>query len=55
VGAALADALLERGWIARIPDSRALSVTLPGRKKLADLGMADYRIPAASDRVVAVT
>jgi DNA-binding transcriptional ArsR family regulator len=44
VGAALADAFLERRWIARVPDSRALSVTAAGRKKLAELKVADYAV-----------
>ena len=35
IGAALADAFLERGWIARIPDSRALTITASGRKQLS--------------------
>src|SRR5258706_170831 len=46
VGAALAQAFLERHWVARIPDSRALTVTAGGRKKLSELGLADR--PAAS-------
>jgi DNA-binding transcriptional ArsR family regulator len=41
VGAALADAFLEQKWIARIPDSRALTVTAGGRKKLTELGVTD--------------
>jgi len=41
VGAALAATFLERNWIARIPDSRALTVTPAGRRKLSDLGIAD--------------
>ena len=41
VGAALAQVFLERGWVARIPDSRALTVTAGGRKNLAELGLAD--------------
>jgi DNA-binding transcriptional ArsR family regulator len=45
VGAALAQAFLERCWVARIPDSRALTVTAGGRKKLSELGLADR--PAA--------
>jgi DNA-binding transcriptional ArsR family regulator len=45
VGAALADAFLERRWIARVPDSRALSVTAAGRKKLAELKVVDYAVP----------
>jgi DNA-binding transcriptional ArsR family regulator len=45
VGAALAAAFLERQWIARIPDSRALTITATGRRKLAELGVPDH--PAA--------
>ena len=41
VGAALATALLTQRWIARIPDSRALTVTPAGRRKLAELRVAD--------------
>jgi DNA-binding transcriptional ArsR family regulator len=41
VGAGLAQVFLERNWIARIPDSRALTVTAAGRKKLAELGASD--------------
>ena len=41
VGASLAAALLAREWIARIPDSRALTITAAGRKKLAELGIVD--------------
>jgi DNA-binding transcriptional ArsR family regulator len=41
VGAVLAEAFLEQRWIARIPDSRALSVTASGRAKLAELGVAE--------------
>jgi hypothetical protein len=48
VGAGLARAFLERGWIARIPDSRALTVTAAGRKKLAELGVADPQSPTHS-------
>jgi len=43
VGAGLAHAFLGRSWIARIPDSRALTVTAGGRKKLAELGVAGLR------------
>ena len=43
VGAALADAFFARRWIARVPDSRALSVTPLGRKTLAAIGVAEYR------------
>lgn len=42
VGAALAQAFLERRWVLRIQDSRALTVTASGRKKLSELGLADY-------------
>ena len=42
VGAALARVFLERRWVARIQDSRALTVTPGGRKELGDLGLADY-------------
>ena len=45
VGAALAQVFLERGWVARIQDSRALTVTADGRKKLSELGLEDR--PAA--------
>lgn len=41
VGAGLAQAFLERSWIARIPDSRALTITAGGRKKLAELGVVN--------------
>ena len=41
VGASLAEAFVEREWIARIPDSRALTITARGRKKLAELGVTD--------------
>jgi DNA-binding transcriptional ArsR family regulator len=41
VSAGLAEALLERQWIARIPDSRALTITAGGRDKLAELGVPD--------------
>ncbi len=46
VGAALAEAFLTRRLIARIPDSRALSVTPLGRKTLAAMGVAEYRVAA---------
>lgn len=52
VGAGLAQAFLEHNWIARIADSRALSVTAAGRKKLAELGAAD-RLDAPAPRLVA--
>jgi DNA-binding transcriptional ArsR family regulator len=48
VGAALAQVFLERGWVARTQDSRALSVTAGGRKKLSGLGLADRPAAAAS-------
>jgi DNA-binding transcriptional ArsR family regulator len=41
VGAALAQVFLERGWVARVQDSRALTVTAGGRKKLSGLGVED--------------
>jgi DNA-binding transcriptional ArsR family regulator len=49
VGAALAEAFLARRLVARIPDSRALSVTPLGRKTLATMGVTEYRAasPAA--------
>jgi DNA-binding transcriptional ArsR family regulator len=37
VGAALAQAFLERRWIERIPDSRALTITASGRRRLGEL------------------
>jgi DNA-binding transcriptional ArsR family regulator len=46
VGAALADAFLARRLVARIPDSRALSVTPLGRTTLAAMGLAEYRAAA---------
>jgi hypothetical protein len=46
VGAALAETFLEHKWIARIPDSRALTITADGREKLTELGIADR--PAAA-------
>jgi DNA-binding transcriptional ArsR family regulator len=42
VGAALAQVFLARRWVARVQDSRALTVTADGRKKLSELGLADY-------------
>jgi DNA-binding transcriptional ArsR family regulator len=39
VGAALAQVFLERRWIERIPDSRALTVTAGGRRKLGELAV----------------
>jgi DNA-binding transcriptional ArsR family regulator len=47
VGAALAEAFLARRLVARIPDSRALSVTPLGRKTLAAMGVAEYRAAAS--------
>lgn len=43
VGAALAHVFLERRWVTRIPDSRALTITAGGRKKLSELGLEEYR------------
>jgi len=43
VGGALAEAFLSRRLVARIPDSRALSVTPLGRTTLAAMGVAEYR------------
>ena len=42
VGAALAAAFLTRRLVARVPDSRALSVTPLGRTTLAAMGVAGY-------------
>jgi DNA-binding transcriptional ArsR family regulator len=47
IGAALADAFLARRLVARIPDSRALSVTPLGRKTLAAMGVTEYRATPA--------
>jgi DNA-binding transcriptional ArsR family regulator len=52
VGAGLAAAFLEQRWIARIPDSRALTVTAAGRKTLAELGVAGFAA-APAPRAVA--
>src|SRR5215510_809792 len=41
IGAALAQALLDREWVARVPDTRALRVTAVGKKELAALGVTD--------------
>ena len=41
VGAALAAAFLAQRWVARVPDSRALTVTAAGRRKLAELRVTD--------------
>ena len=54
VGAALAEAFLERRWIARVPDSRALAVTPAGGKKLAELKVADYALAPVSRAIHAV-
>lgn len=43
VGAALAEAFLARRLVARIPDSRALTVTPLGRRTLAAMGVVEYR------------
>src|SRR5262244_1635007 len=47
VGAALAEAFLAQRLVARIPDSRALSVTPLGREALAAMGVAEYRVAAS--------
>ena len=47
VGAALADAFLARRLIARVPDSRALSVTPIGREALGAMGVKEYRAAPA--------
>jgi hypothetical protein len=52
VGTGLAEAFLEREWIARIPDSRALTITAGGREKLAEFGVVD-RLAAPASRPVA--
>jgi len=46
VGAALAEVFLARRLVARIGDSRALSVTSLGRKTLATMGVDEYRVAA---------
>ena len=46
VGAALAETFLARRLVARIADSRALSVTPLGRKTLAAMGVTDYQTAA---------
>jgi len=46
VGAALAQAFVAHRWIARVPDSRALSVTPLGRTTLAAMGVAEYGVNA---------
>ncbi len=50
IGAALAGVFLERGWVARIPDSRALTVTASGREKLSELRVSGYREVTAAAR-----
>jgi DNA-binding transcriptional ArsR family regulator len=39
LGASLADALLQRGWVVRRPGSRALAVSANGRRQLRRLGV----------------
>ncbi|WP_410670536.1 ArsR/SmtB family transcription factor [Amycolatopsis sp. cmx-4-68] len=39
LGTALLTALLERGWLRRRPDGRALRITEPGRRQLGELGI----------------
>jgi hypothetical protein len=46
VGASLAVALIERDWIRRVPDSRAVAITARGRAALAEVGVADDSTPA---------
>ena len=36
LGAALLDAMLDKGWLQRRPDGRALNITPPGREFLCD-------------------
>jgi DNA-binding transcriptional ArsR family regulator len=45
IGAALAQTFLDRRWVSRVPDSRALAVTAAGKKKLAELGIKDCAAP----------
>lgn len=52
VGAAIAAAFLDHRWIARIPDSRAVTVTAEGRTALAELGARDF-LPAPPSRSLA--
>jgi DNA-binding transcriptional ArsR family regulator len=54
VGTALARVFLERRWVARIQDSRALTVTAGGRKTLSELGLADC-LPAPVSRPLGLT
>jgi hypothetical protein len=51
VGAALAAAFLDRRWIARLPDSRVVTVTAHGKEKLAELRVADYAVAPAPPRL----
>jgi len=53
IGAALARAFLDQRWVSRVPDSRALSVTAIGKKKLAELGVADSATPSAEHPLAA--
>ena len=39
VGAAIASATLDRGWVARRPSTRALAVTAVGHRGFAELGV----------------
>jgi DNA-binding transcriptional ArsR family regulator len=55
VGAALAEAFLAHEWIARISDSRALTVTAGGRKKLTELGVFDHSAAPRPRPVAAVS
>src|SRR5262245_61717281 len=41
IGAALAQAFLDREWITRVPDTRALRVTAVGKTELAAIGVTD--------------
>jgi DNA-binding transcriptional ArsR family regulator len=54
VGAALAAAFLEQRWVARVPDSRALTVTARGKATLAELKVAGYALAPAPARLRAV-
>jgi hypothetical protein len=51
VGAALAAAFLERRWVARVPDSRALTVTARGKDTLAELKVTDYSLAPTPARL----
>lgn len=53
VGAALTEAMLSRGWLARMPGTRAVRLTLRGREGLyraLDLEIEPPSGPAATDR-----